>query len=433
MGAQVGAPKLKSGGTTQFKKRRQKEGPFTATEVKNFKPEDKPYREADGGGLYIEVMPNGSKYWRWKYRFDGKEKRLALGVYPEVTLAAARLKRDAQRKLLKEQGSDPLQARREEKIAAKVSAGNTFEAVARDWWSHWKDVRSERHADYVMRRLEADIFPTLGGKPVTEISAPQLLAVIRRIEKRGALDIAKRALQTCGQIFRYAVAHGICDRNSVADVKPQDALKPRKKENFARLSAAEFPELLRKIETYDGATITRLALRLMALTFVRTSELIGARWKEFDLTAAEWRIPAERMKMKTAHIVPLSRQALETLQELSAITGHSELLFPGERDHQKSMSNNTILYSLYRMGYHSRMTGHGFRGVASTILHESGFRHEHIELQLAHQERDEISAAYNHALYLKERRKMMQAWADMLDVMVRNGEKVVAVRFQKMG
>ena len=401
--------------------------PLTDIKVRNAKAQDKPYRLADGGGMYLEVAPTGSKYWRWKYRFDGKEKRLALGVYPEVTLAAARLKREAQRKLLKEQGSDPLQARREGKIAAKISASNTFEAVARQWWEHWKSVRSSRHADYVIRRLEADIFPALTGKPITEITAPQLLAVIRKVEKRGALDIAKRALQTCGQIFRFAVAHGICERNPVADVKPQDALKPRKKENFARLSAQEFPELLCKIETYDGAIITRLALRLMALTFVRTSELIGARWKEFDLTAAEWRIPVERMKMKTPHIVPLSKQAIETLQELSTITGHNELLFPGERDHQKPMSNNTILYALYRMGYHSRMTGHGFRGLASTILHESGYRHEHIELQLAHQERDEISAAYNHALYLKERRRMMQAWADMLDVMRNDDAKVIPI------
>ena len=247
--------------------------PLTDPKIRNAKAKDKSYRLTDSGGMYLEVMPNGSKYWRWKYRFDGKEKRLALGVYPEVTLAAARLKRDTQRKLLKEQGSDPLQARREDKIASKIRAGNTFEAVARLWWDHWKDVRSSRHADYVLRRLEADIFPVLGGKPLAEITAPQLLAVVRTIEKRGALDIAKRALQTCGQIFRYAVAHGICERNPVADIKPQDALKPRAKENYARLSAAEFPELLRKIETYDGALTTRLALRLMALTFVRTSEL----------------------------------------------------------------------------------------------------------------------------------------------------------------
>ena len=205
--------------------------PLTDTKARNAKPKDKPYRVADSGGMYLEITPTGAKYWRWKYRFDGKEKRLALGVYPEVTLAAARLNRDTQRKLLKEKGSDPLQARREEKIAAKVRAGNTFEAVARQWWDHWKGVRSARHADYVLRRLEADIFPVLGGKPLAEITAPQLLAVIRTIEKRGALDIAKRALQTCGQIFRYGVAHGLCERNPVADIKPQDALKPRSKQN----------------------------------------------------------------------------------------------------------------------------------------------------------------------------------------------------------
>lgn len=406
--------------------------PLTDPKIRNAKPKAKSYRLTDGGGMYLEVMPNGSKYWRWKYRFDSKEKRLALGVYPAITLAAARLKRDAQRKLLKDKGSDPLQARREDKIASKIRAGNTFESIARLWWNHWKDVRSSRHADYVLRRLEADIFPVLGGKPLAEISAPQLLAVIRAIEKRGALDIAKRALQTCGQIFRYAVAHGICERNPVADIKPQDALKPRSKENYARLSAAEFPDLLRKIETYVGALTTRLALRLMALTFVRTSELIGARWEEFDMKAAEWRIPAERMKMKSPHIVPLSKQAIATLQELFSITGTNELLFPGERDHQKPMSNNTILYALYRMGYHSRMTGHGFRGLASTILHESGYRHDYIELQLAHQERDEISAAYNHALYLKERRGMMQAWADMLDVMVSDKGNIIPGNFNKV-
>ena len=406
--------------------------PLTDPKIRNAKAKDKSYRLTDSGGMYLEVMPNGSKYWRWKYRFDGKEKRLALGVYPEVTLAAARLKRDTQRKLLKEQGSDPLQARREDKIASKIRAGNTFEAVARLWWDHWKDVRSSRHADYVLRRLEADIFPVLGGKPLAEITAPHLLAVVRTIEKRGALDIAKRALQTCGQIFRYAVAHGICERNPVADIKPQDALKPRAKENYARLSAAEFPELLRKIETYDGALTTRLALRLMALTFVRTSELIGARWNEFDTQAAEWRLPATRMKMKSPHIVPLSNQAKVTLQALFRITGTNELLFPGERDYQKPMSNNTILYALYRMGYHSRMTGHGFRGLASTILHERGYRHDYIELQLAHQERDETSAAYNHALYLKERRIMMQAWADILDVMISDNSKVIAGQFNKV-
>ncbi len=246
----------------------------------------------------------------------------------------------------------------------------------------------------------------------------------KRIEARGALDIAKRSLQTCGQVFRYAVAHGVIERNPAADVKPGDALKPRKKDHYARLETKELPELLRKIEAYQGSPWTRLALKLMALTFVRTGELIGARWDEFDVEAAEWRIPAERMKMRTPHVVPLSAQALDVVRSLHELRNRSPLLFPGERDHEKPMSNNTILAALKRMGYAGRMTGHGFRGVASTILHEAGFDHAHIELQLAHMERDEVSAAYNFATYLPQRRKMMQWYADHLDAL-RQGAKVL--------
>ena len=238
---------------------------------------------------------------------------------------------------------------------------------------------------------------------------------IKKIEARGALDIAKRALTTCNQVFRYAVAHGLAERNPAADIKPSDVLKPATKTNHARLSEKELPELLQKIEQYDGQPLTRLALQLMALTFVRTSELIGARWEEIDLIKKEWRIPAERMKMKTPHIVPLSQQAIAVLQELKNLAADDVLVFPSERRDGKSMSNNTILYALYRLGYHSRMTGHGFRGIASTILHEQGCPHEHIELQLAHAKRDQVSAAYNHALHLEPRAKMMQAWADFLD------------------
>lgn len=276
----------------------------------------------------------------------------------------------------------------------------------------------------MLRRLEADVFPALGVRPVTSITAPQLLAMAKGIETRGALDIAKRSLQTCGQILRYAVAHGLIERNPAADVRPADALKPQKKTNYARLDAREIPELLRKIEAYQGSAFTRLAMKLMALTFVRTGELIGARWEEFDLEAAEWRIPAWRMKMKTPHIVPLAPQAVEVLQALHTVSGGRALLFPGERDHEKSMSNNTILAALKRMGYAGRMTGHGFRGVASTILHEQGFAHHAIELQLAHQERNSVSASYNHATYLTERRAMMNQWANHLDKL-RNGADVL--------
>ncbi len=403
--------------------------PLTDTAAKNAKPKDKPYRIADGGGMYLEVMPTGAKYWRWKYRFATKEKRLALGVYPDVSLAAARIKREEQRLILKS-GIDPAQSRREAKLAGKVRDNNTFKAVGEDWFNHWKGNRTPNHARDVWQRLEADVFPAIGGKPIADIAAPTLIAIVKGIEARGAGDIAKRNLGVCGQIFRYAVAHGICERNPVVDIKPSDILKPRKKTNYARLSAAELPELLRRIEAYDGALTTRIAMQLMALTFVRTTELIAARWSEFDLEVAEWRIPAERMKMRTPHIVPLAKQAVSLLRELHKLTGTGDLLFPGERNHAKPMSNNTILYALYRMGYHSRMTGHGFRGIASTILHEQGQRHDIIELQLAHQERNAVSAAYNHALYLRERRKMMQEWANYLEALP-TGKNVIPGKFSK--
>lgn len=388
--------------------------PLTDTAIKKAKPGPAPVKLSDGKGLYLLVTDKGSKLWRWKYRVAGKEKVMALGAYPEVTLAQARDAMAAARKL-QAAGADPMALRKADKVASKLSAENSFAAVARLWWDHWKATRSDSHTGYVIRRLEADVFPAIGARPVDAIEAPELVAIIKAIAARGALDIAKRALQTTGQVFRYAIAHGKAKRNPAADIKPGDILPARKKTNYARLDAKELPELLRHIESYQGAAVTRLAIKLMALTFVRTSELIGARWEEFDLSAKRWDIPAERMKMKTPHIVPLSAQAVNILKALHLISGHSPMVFPGERDHEKPMSNNTILGALARMGYKGRMTGHGFRGIASTLLHEMGFNHAHIELQLAHQERDAVSAAYNHATYLKERAKMMQHWADYLD------------------
>jgi len=398
---------------------------LTDAACKNAKcPPDKPRKRfTDSGGMYLEVQPNGAKHWRWKYRFGGKEKRLALGTYPAVSLKDARAEREKARETLA-RGTDPVQARQEAKHALQVRIENTFEAVALAWWEHWKGTKTDRHADYVKRRLEADVFPLIGSTPIADVTAPKLLMVARKIEARDALDIAKRSLQTCGQILRYAVAHGHIERNPAADVKPSDALKPRKKVNYARVDAKELPQLLRRMETYTGSPYTRLAMKLMSLTFVRTGELIGARWEEFDLEAAEWRIPEARMKMRTPHIVPLSAQAVEVVKMLTELRNLSPMVFPGERDHEKPMSNNTILKALERMGYKGTMTGHGFRGVASTILHELGWRHDVIELQLAHQERNAVSAAYNHATYLAERRKMMQAWADHLD-QLRAGAKVL--------
>jgi len=388
--------------------------PLTDTAVKKAKPGLKPVKLTDGKGLYLLVNPVGSKLWRWKYRVLGKEKVMSLGAYPDVSLAQARDGVDKARKILAT-GDDPMAIRKADKVATRTAAENSFETVARQWWAHWKPARSEQHAGQVMRRFEANVFPHIGTRPVAEVQAPELVAMLKAIEARGVNDLAKRALQTSGQVFRYAIAHGLAKRNPATDIKPSDVLASRQKQNLARIEGKELPELLRHIEAYKGAATTRLAMKLMAMTFVRTTELIGARWAEFDLEAARWDIPAERMKMKTPHIVPLAAQAVNLLKTLQLITCHSVMLFPGERDHEKSMSNNTILKALERMGYKGRMTGHGFRGVASTLLHEMGFDHAHIELQLAHQERDEVSAAYNHATYLKQRTKMMQGWADYLD------------------
>lgn len=388
--------------------------PLTDTVIKKTKPGIKPVKLSDGKGMYLLVNPAGSKLWRWKYRVLGKEKSMSLGAYPDVSLAQARDGVDKARKILAA-GHDPMAIRKADKVASRTSAENSFESVARKWWENWKPARSEQHAGQVMRRFEANVFPYIGSRPVSEIQAPELVAMLKAIEARGVSDLAKRALQTSSQVFRYAIAHGLAKRNPATDIKPGDVLASRQKKNLARIDSKELPDLLRHIEGYQGAAITRLAMKLMALTFVRTTELIAAKWSEFDLEAARWDIPAERMKMKTQHIVPLSSQAVNLLRTLHLITGRGTMLFPGERDHAKPMSNNTILKALERMGYKGRMTGHGFRGVASTLLHEMDFDHAHIELQLAHQERNEVSAAYNHATYLKQRAKMMQDWADYLD------------------
>jgi integrase len=381
---------------------------LTDTQVRNAKPGERPRKLYDARGLYLHVMPHGGRWWRFNYRINGKSKTLSLGVYPDVSLAKARARHQEAREQLAD-GIDP--------SAAKRALGRDFETVAREWFAHWKLGRNERYAHYVIVRLEADVFPEIGVRPLSELSTSAFRDVVRKIEQRGALDIAKRVLQNCGQIMRYAVANDFAKHNPVAEIKPADILKSHTRRNYARVGAKELPELLRAIDGYVGGAHTRLALQFMALTFVRTSELIGARWSEFDLKACRWDIPAERMKMRTPHVVPLSTQAKAVLARLEAISFARELVFPGDLDSTKPMSNNTLLFALYRLGYRGRMTGHGFRGVASTILHEQGWPHAHIELQLAHQERNGVSAAYNHALYLEPRTKMMQAWADHLDLL----------------
>ena len=381
---------------------------LTDSQVRNAKPGVRPRKLYDARGLYLQVMPHGGRWWRFNYRINGKSKTLALGIYPDVSLAKARARHQEAREQLAD-GIDP--------SAAKRALGRDFETVAREWFAHWKLGRNERYAHYVIVRLEADVFPEIGTRPLCELSTSAFRDVVRKIEQRGALDIAKRVLQNCGQIMRYAVANDFAKHNPVAEIKPADILKSHKRRNYARVGAKELPELLRAIDGYVGGEHTRLALQFMALTFVRTSDLIGARWPEFDLKACRWDIPAERMKMRTPHVVPLSTQAKAVLARLKAISFARELVFPGDLDPIKPMSNNTLLFALYRLGYRGRMTGHGFRSVASTILHEQGWPHAHIELQLAHQERNGVSAAYNHALYMEPRTKMMQAWADHLDLL----------------
>jgi integrase len=401
---------------------------LTDTEIRRSKIADRPYKLSDSGGLHLLVNPTGGKLWRWKYRFGGAEKLMALGRYPEISLADARERRDAGRKRLAN-GVDPMAERMAEKNAVKAATEHSFEKVAELWLEHWRGNKSARHAATTRNRLKMNVYPVLGARPIAEVEPMELVELAKGIESRGASDMAKRILQIVGMVFRYSVAHGFSKRNPAAEIRPSDILKPTTKTNMARIDAKELPALLRAIELYDGRPLTRQAIKLMALTFLRTSELIGARWDEFDFDARRWCIPAERMKMKNPHIVPLSIQAIEVLDLLRTISGDRELVFPGERDFRKPMSNMTILKALERMGYKGRMTGHGFRGVASTILHEQGYNHDHIELQLAHVPRNAVSAAYNHALYLEPRSKMMQDWADFLERTQRGG-KVLPFRSQ---
>ncbi len=380
--------------------------------IKNAFIKDKQYKLTDGEGMYLLVHPNGSKYWRLRYLFNGKENTLALGSYPSMSLAEARDKRHEAKKKIK-QGIDPSEERRLQKLSIKIDAENNFEGLAREWHKHKSGNLTTRHSDYVIRRLEADVFPFIGSRPISKITPPELRAVIAKIEKRGAIDIAHRALQTSSQIFRFAIATGRAQRDIATDLR--GTLTTRKQKNYARLEERELPEFLEKLENYDGELQTKLALKLLILTFVRTGELRGARWEEINFNTAEWRIPAERMKMKEKHIVPLSKQVLKILKQIRALHFNEKFVLPSHINPNKSISENTLLYAIYRMGYHSRTTGHGFRGTASTILNEKGFRADVIERQLAHGERNAIRAAYNHAQYLLERKKMMQWWADYLD------------------
>ncbi len=373
----------------------------------------KPYKIGDSGGLYIEVRPEGGKYWRLKYRFEGKEKRLSLGVYPDVTLAKARERRDAARKLLVD-GIDPSEQRKAIKAAGKERAANSFEVIAREWFAMLKPTWNIDHADRTIARFERDIFPWIGGRPIAEVTAPDLLSALRRIESRGALETAHRALGNAGQVFRYGIATGRCERDPSRDLR--GALPPVEHTHFAAVTdPAKVGPLLRSIHGYEGTLTVQCALKLSPLVFVRPGELRKAQWTEIDLDAGEWRFRASKRAVN--HIVPLSLQAVAVLRELQALTGRGVYVFPGARSTSRPMSDNAILAALRRMGIpKDEMCGHGFRAMARTILDEVlGFRPDFLEHQLAHAVRDPNGRAYNRTAHLGERRKMMQAWADWLD------------------
>lgn len=399
---------------------------LTDTAIRNAKPQAKPYKLADEKGLFLQVQPNGSRYWRFKYRFDGKEKLLALGVYPDVSLKEAREKRDAARKQVAAD-VDPGEHRKAVKTARAASVENSFEVIAREWFGKHCPNWAKTHSSKIIRRFENDVFPWIGKRPVAQITAPELLTVLRRIESRGTLDTAHRALQNCGQVFRYAVATGRAERDPSGDLR--GALPPVKQQHYASVTDPKaIGELLRAMDTYRGSFIAKCALRLAPLVFVRPGELRKAEWVEIDLDAAEWRIPAARMKKQQLHIVPLATQAVAILRELQPLTGDGQYVFPGVRTNQRPMSDNTVNAALRRLGYKSdEMTAHGFRSMASTLLNEQGWHRDAIERQLAHAERNAVRAAYNYAEHLPERRRMMQAWADHLDLL-KNGASVTPLR-----
>jgi integrase len=380
---------------------------LSAVLVKQAKPKAKAYKLSDGKGLNLEVRPNGSKYWRLSYRHNNKQKTLALGVFPDVTLASARNKR-LEAKLLLDQGIDPAIRRKQQK---SVTAYNTFAPIS-DEWMKTRAKWSKGHADKVRQTIKADALPYLGNMPIKEIKTSDVLYVVRKIEARGALDVAARVKQRINSIFRYAIQTGYAEYNPVEALK--DVLKTRKVKHRQSIQLDQLPAFLNALDSYSGYTNTRHALKFITLTFVRPGELRSAEWKDFDLDRAIWRIPAEKMKMDEEHIVPLSTQAIDLLKLVKELSGNYDLVFPGSYDHRKPMSENTLTYAI-RKRLKFDATAHGFRTTASTILNESGFRVDVIERQLAHGERNKVRAAYNRSQYLAERTEMMQWYSDYLD------------------
>jgi len=401
---------------------------LTVVEVKSAKPKEKAYKLADERGLYLLINPNGSKLWKLKYRFAGIEKKLSLGAFPTVSLSDARNQRDEARKQLTN-NIDPGVLKNSIKRSSKLAAENSFEAIAREWHAKFTPKWTKEHGERILIRLEQNVFPWIGRRPIMEVTTPELLSALRRVESRGAIETAHRILQICGQVFRYGIATGRAERDLSADLR--GALAPVRKKHHASITdPTEVGKLLRVINDYEGFFVTKCALQLAPLFFVRPGELRRAEWSEFDLEKAEWRIPAEKMKMREMHIVPLCTQAIAILQELKAFTGEGIYVFPGVRNKKRPMSENTVLGALRRLGYTTdEMTGHGFRSMASTLLNEQGWNRDAIERQLAHAERNNIRAAYNYAEYLPERRKMMQHWANYLEELTNmNANNIYQIR-----
>ncbi|MEN6373838.1 MAG: integrase arm-type DNA-binding domain-containing protein [Smithella sp.] len=404
--------------------------PLSEIKVRNSKPQqEKDYKLFDGGGLYLLITVSGGKLWYFKYHFDGKEKKLAFGSYPEISLLDARQKRyEARRQLAN--GIDPGAVRKAQK-QARIEETETFEVIAREWHERFNPKWTEGHAQKLLRQLELNIFPWIGSRPIKEIKAPELLAVLRRTESRGVLEGAHRLRGICSQVFRYALATGRCERNPAQDLI--GSLTPTKEKHLASITdPKKVGELLRAIDDYSGSYIVKLALQLSPLVFTRPGELRHMEWSEIDFNEALWGIPSEKMKMREPHLVPLSTQALKILEEVKKLTGASKYAFPSARTFDRPMSNNAVLAALRRMGYSKdEMTPHGFRAMARTLLDEIlQVRPDFIEAQLAHRVRDPLGRSYNRTQHLNERRKMMQIWADYLDGL-KEGAKILPFKQQK--
>lgn len=387
---------------------------LTDAQVRKIKPIDKKKRYSDEKGLYLEVTPSGGRFWRLKYRFNGRESTLTIGSYPEVSLAQARRVRDEARIQLYN-NIDPNAAKNQR--LDQTDKSKLFKVLAMEWMQDRKDAITEGTYLRDLSVFEKDLFPALGDMPIDQIKGKDVLACAKKIEERGALEMAKRSIPLTGRIFRYAIRKGIIENDPTPHL--QEALKPRKVKHMARLDISEFPPFLERMDRYHGSILVKTALQLMTLTFVRTAELINIEWNEIDFDNHLWRIPAYKMKMALPHIVPLSRQAVELIESLRPITGNKQFVFYNHSK-AKPLSNNALLSAIRTMGYMGKMTGHGFRGLASTTLHEQGYMHDAIEIQLAHTVGNSVSQAYNHAQHLDYRTKMMQEWADFIDGLRRN-------------